>query len=263
MVNFDAKNISEATMGFYKDFVDGLKNQIGEGKRFKNNLHLANFCGVAPIQTKRYIDGNREKYLTALGKIIDALGGKLYFPKHNINLPAINPSRYRKMLQDVINKAIKGKYENYIDMAVQSSLSVKRVSMFMEDEIEVINMPTLMRIFEILDIEIRQKEQEKEDTQDASGEIASLKNQLRYADIALKAFENSDAQLKTLLSQRTQKVEDLKNRIDYLMPIAKKIVESQGRDRDASNHLAHEFIDLLRLTGPDAVTIADTTHMPQ
>lgn len=72
-------------MGFYKDFIDGLKSCIGDGRRFKSNKDLAVYCGVQPTQTARYVNGTRKTHLIALGKIIDSLGAKLLFQEENFD----------------------------------------------------------------------------------------------------------------------------------------------------------------------------------
>lgn len=67
-------------MGFYEDFLNGLSGLVGEGRRFKDNAALADFCGVQPSYTHRYLKGERGKNLKALGSILDALGADLVFP---------------------------------------------------------------------------------------------------------------------------------------------------------------------------------------
>lgn len=66
-----------STMGFYLDLTEGMKACIGEGKKFSTNADLARYCGVQAVQTSRYINGEREKHLKALGNILDKIGAKL------------------------------------------------------------------------------------------------------------------------------------------------------------------------------------------
>ena len=64
-------------MGFYEDLIDGMKSCIGEGKKFATNADMARHCGVQAVQTSRYLNGEREKHLRALGNILDKIGAKL------------------------------------------------------------------------------------------------------------------------------------------------------------------------------------------
>ena len=64
-------------MGFYEDLINGMKSCIGEGKKFATNADMARHCGVQAVQTSRYLNGEREKHLKALGNILDKIGAKL------------------------------------------------------------------------------------------------------------------------------------------------------------------------------------------
>lgn len=76
-------------MGFYEDFINGLASSYGPGKRFENNAQLAKYVGVQPVQTQRYVDGERERNLSAIGKVLDKLGAKLVFPDDIEKLPTM------------------------------------------------------------------------------------------------------------------------------------------------------------------------------
>lgn len=73
-------------MGFYEDLINGMKSCIGEGKKIATNADMARHCGVQAVQTSRYLNGEREKHLKALGNILDKIGAKLVWD----HVPATN-----------------------------------------------------------------------------------------------------------------------------------------------------------------------------
>jgi hypothetical protein len=64
-------------MGFYQDFLNGLKDLYGPGKRFANESELAAFVGVAPAQIYKYTHECSTRNIARLGEILDQLGLRL------------------------------------------------------------------------------------------------------------------------------------------------------------------------------------------
>lgn len=109
-------------MGFYEDLVEGMKACIGEGKKFSTNTDMARYCGVQAVQTYRYINGEREKHLKALGNILDKIGAKLVWDHDQKNMSAQNfsPQEYVKKIQELEKqieelKTYKVKWEGHLE----------------------------------------------------------------------------------------------------------------------------------------------------
>ena len=67
-------------MGFYEDFLNGLRGLYGPGNRFRNESELADFLGVAPGQLHKYTHETGTKNIFKLGAMIDKTGARLVFP---------------------------------------------------------------------------------------------------------------------------------------------------------------------------------------
>jgi phage repressor protein C with HTH and peptisase S24 domain len=74
-------------MGFYQDFLDGLKDLYGPGKRFASESELAAFVGVAPAQIYKYTHECSTRNIARLGAILDRLDLRLT-PAEQPGLPA-------------------------------------------------------------------------------------------------------------------------------------------------------------------------------
>ena len=110
------------TMGYYEDLVEGMKACIGEGKKFSTNADMARYCGVQAVQTSRYMNGEREKHLKALGNILDKIGAKLVWDHDQKNIPSQNfkSQEYIKKIQELEKeieelKRYKAKWEGHLE----------------------------------------------------------------------------------------------------------------------------------------------------
>lgn len=109
-------------MGFYEDLVEGMKACIGEGKKFSTNADMARYCGVQAVQTSRYMNGEREKHLKALGNILDKIGAKLVWDhdQKNIQTQPLESKEYLEKIQDLENqieelKKYKSRWEGHLE----------------------------------------------------------------------------------------------------------------------------------------------------
>ena len=70
-------------MGFYNDIVEGLRNMIGQNRKYTNPTQMAKACGVAPNQIIRYIKQERGKHIQVLARVLDEVGARIVFPEEN------------------------------------------------------------------------------------------------------------------------------------------------------------------------------------
>ncbi|ACS81074.1 S24 family peptidase [Maridesulfovibrio salexigens] len=68
-------------MGFYNDLVEGLRNMIGQNRKYANPTQMAKACGVAPNQIIRYIKKERGKHIQVLARVLDEVGARIVFPE--------------------------------------------------------------------------------------------------------------------------------------------------------------------------------------
>lgn len=111
-------------MGFYEDLVEGMKACIGEGKKFATNADMARHCGVQAVQTSRYMNGEREKHLRALGNILDKIGAKLVWdtPTSDASSAHASPQDYMQRIEELERqveelKSYKIKWEGQLELA--------------------------------------------------------------------------------------------------------------------------------------------------
>ena len=107
-------------MGFYEDLIDGMKSCIGEGKKF--------------VQTSRYLNGEREKHLRALGNILDKIGAKLVWDHAQKNAPTpLDPSQYEATINDLQKEVeslriYKAKWEGHLEsLRAQSGTDTQKL----------------------------------------------------------------------------------------------------------------------------------------
>ncbi len=66
-------------MGFYQDFLDGLRGMTGASARFRTEAELARAAGVEPAQIHKYTHEISTRNIEKLGAILDKLGARLVF----------------------------------------------------------------------------------------------------------------------------------------------------------------------------------------
>ena len=121
-------------MGFYEDLIDCMKSCIGEGKKFATNADMARHCGVQAVQTSRYLNGEREKHLRALGNILDKIGAKLVWDHAQKNAPTpLDPSQYEATINDLQKEVeslriYKAKWEGHLEsLRAQSGTDTQKL----------------------------------------------------------------------------------------------------------------------------------------
>ena len=121
-------------MGLYEDLIDGMKSCIGEGKKFATNADMARHCGVQAVQTSRYLNGEREKHLRALGNILDKIGAKLVWDHAQKNAPTpLDPSQYEATINDLQKEVeslriYKAKWEGHLEsLRAQSGTDTQKL----------------------------------------------------------------------------------------------------------------------------------------
>lgn len=66
-------------MGFYQDFLNGLKSMSGPDGRYRTEAEMARAVGVEPAQIHKYTHEISTKNIEKLGSILDKLGARLVF----------------------------------------------------------------------------------------------------------------------------------------------------------------------------------------
>jgi hypothetical protein len=255
-------------MGFYDDFYSGLNSFIGEGRRFKNNNQMAKFCDVTPAQMSLYTSGKRKIHLQSIGKILDRLGAKLYFPtEKNLTVKSqiIELNRYvdldtqdtnpynepvcplvaREVIQKYINDSIPHKFKDYSDLAVKADVSPKVLCSFMTNKTMSMDLVSTWNLIIALDLELvpRDKSADK-----ATGDVGV------YRELAL-AYKKLASQYEADKSRLVQVNGDLRNKLKGMKPRADKIVADHGEDAEEVISFMHEF-DALYVMGQRGENLA-------
>jgi transcriptional regulator with XRE-family HTH domain len=223
--------------------------------------------GIEQASINRFLKGQQFGLsYPYIEKILPALGYKLVKADDlNPPLPPISPGCYQQHLRDVINTAIPTRFESPAALASYATVSVKRVVGFMEGKYESLNLKTVARLLEVLDMEIcRKGKPVVAEPRDESAELATLRKLNAFMEKSIGFLEETNGLRKKENSQIAQKNTDLKRTIGRLMPKAEHIKRTKAQKPSEVIEFVGDFEELYKQAfGDDGLLSDPTTNVHQ